>query len=215
LRSLSSSLDSKFGKRKTVNMSEEVAQELNRLANLQGRTLYSLINEAGIQAIEAHRQGFSLEEAVAAKKLVRSARRSRMLLVNQDLWYFAGSQTMKHSPKDRWTKMLRNTAQWDANLFVASERGPEEFTEEQFVVSVRRFVEDFFWDCSEMRLEKGESGDGLVLRLAFVPEMPQEHTQGLFKLFEGLFNVQGYVATDSTVKPGFLRVSFKRVSQKA
>jgi len=42
--SLSSSLDSKFGKLKAVNMSEEVAQELNRSANLQGRTPYSLIN---------------------------------------------------------------------------------------------------------------------------------------------------------------------------
>jgi len=73
--SLSSSQASKFGKRKTVNMSEEVAQELNRLANLQGKTLYSLVNEAGIQAIEAHRQGFTLEEAVAAKKLVQSAKR--------------------------------------------------------------------------------------------------------------------------------------------
>ncbi len=211
---MSSSLDSKFGKRKTVNMSEEVAQELNKLANLQGRTLYSLINEAGMQAVEAYRQGFSLEEAVAAKKLVRSAKRSRMLLVNQYLWYFASSQAMRHSPKDKWTKMVRNSAQWDANIFVASEQESAGFTEEQFMATVKRFVEDFFWDCSEIRLEKGESGDDLALRLAFVPEMPQEHTQGLFKLFEGLFNVHGYVATDSLVKPGFLRVSFKRMNQK-
>ncbi len=211
---MSSSLDSKFGKRKTVNMSEEVAQELNKLANLQGRTLYSLINEAGMQAIEAYRQGFGLEEAVAAKKLVRSARRSRMVLVNQDLWYFASSQAMRHSPKDKWTRMVRNSAQWDANIFVVGEDGSAEFTEEKFVASVSRFVEDFFWDCSEIRLGKTESGDGLALRLAFVPEMPQEHTQGLFKLFEGLFNAHGYVATDSTVKPGFLRASFKRINQK-
>lgn len=210
---LSSNLDSKFGKRKTVNMSEEVAQELNKLANLQGRTLYSLINEAGIQAIEAYKQGFSLEEAVAAKKLVRSAKRSRMLLVNQDLWYFASSQAMRHSPKDKWTKMVRNSAQWDANFFVASDRVSEELTEEEFVTSMMRFVEAFFWDCGEVRLEKEKAGEALVLRLAFVPEMPQEHTQGLFKLFEGMFNVRGYVVTDSTVKPGFLRLSFKRINQ--
>lgn len=210
---MSSTLDSKFGKRKTVNMSEEVAHELNRLANLQGRTLYSIINEAGIQAIEAYKQGFSLEEAVEAKKLVLSAKRSRMLLVNQDLWYFASSQAMKHSPRDRWTKMVRNSAQWEANFLVPGDRGSEELTEEQFVASTIRFVETFFWDCSEIRLEREKVGEGLVLRIAFVPEMPQEHTLGLFKGFEGMFNARGYVATSSTVKPGFLKVSFKRIEQ--
>jgi hypothetical protein len=31
-------------------MNEDVAQELNRLANLQGKTLYSLINEGKLDA---------------------------------------------------------------------------------------------------------------------------------------------------------------------
>jgi len=194
-------------------MSEEVAQELNRLANQQGKTLYSLVNEAGFQAIEAHRQGFTLEEAVAAKKLVQSAKRSRMLLVNQELWYFASSQAMKRLPKDRWTKLIRNSAQWDASIFVTSEPGTRESTEQQFVESVKRFVRDFFWDCTEVKLEKEEPGEGLSLRLAFVPEMPLEHTLGLFKLFETMFNSHGYVATLSTVKPGFLRISFKTMHQ--
>jgi hypothetical protein len=206
-----SSLDTKFGKRKTVNMSEDVAQELNRLANLEGKTLYSLVNEMGKQAIEAHKQGFTLEEAVAATNLLRSAKRSRMLLVNQDLWYFASSQAMKCAPKDKWTKLVRNSAQWDSDLFLARERESGTIAEERFVASLKRFVEEFFWDCSEMRLET--SGEGLELRLAFVPEMPQEHTLGLFKLFEGVFNAHGYIATESTVKPGFLRASFKRMNQ--
>jgi len=192
-------------------MSEEVATELNRLANLEGKTLYSLVNEMGKQAVEAHKHGFSLEEAVAATNLLRSARRSRMLLVNQDLWYFASSQAMKRTPRDKWTRMVRNSAQWDSNLFVARESGPRDSEQEQFIASLKRFVEDFFWDCSEMKLEA--SREGLVLRLAFVPEMPQEHTRGLFKLFEGVFNAHGYVVTDSTVKPGFLRALFKRINQ--
>jgi len=171
-------------------MSEEVAQQLNRLANVQGKTLYSLVNEVGMQAIEANRLGFTLEEAVAAKKLVQSAKRSRMLLVNQELWYFASSQAMKRLPKDKWTKMIRNSAHWDASIFVTSGGGTRESTEEQLVESVKRFVQDFFWDCSEIKLEN-EPGEGLTLRLAFVPEMPLEHTQGLFKLSEAMFNSHG------------------------
>jgi hypothetical protein len=209
---LSSSQDSRFGKRKTVNMSEEVAQELNRLANLQGKTLYSLVNEAGMQAIEANRLGFSLEEAVAAKKLLQSAKRSRMLLVNQDLWYFSSSQAMKASEKS-WLKLLRDIAQWEANVHLIKDR--LEKSPSELAASVRTLVNEFFWDCSEMSLvEKTGGTENLVLRLAFVPEMPMEHTKTLFKFFEGMFNTHGYAAVNSTVEPGFLMISFKKVDQK-
>ena len=198
------SLDTKLGKRKTVNMNEDIAQELNRLANLQGKTLYSLINEIGTHALEANRQGFSLEDAVAAKKLMQSARRSRMVLVNQDLWYFASSQAMKAS-KNKWLKLIRDSAQWQANVFLAGSSDAE------FIASMRGLIADFFWDCGEVRLEEGQGGENLALRLAFVPEMPLEHTQGLFKAFEVMFNAHGYLVTDSMVEPGFLAVTFKKV----
>lgn len=200
-----STLDTKLGKRKTVNMNEDVAQDLNKLANLSGKTLYSLINEIGIQALEANRQGFSLEEALTAKKLVQRAKRSRMVLVNQDLWYFASSEAMKAS-KNKWLKLIRDSAQWQANVFLTDSSGAE------FVESVRRFLTDYFWDCGEVRLEEGEHGENLALRIVFVPEMPLEHTQGLFKAFEVMFNVHGYVVTASTVEPGFLDIALKKVS---
>jgi len=63
--------------------------------------------------------------------------------------------------------------------------------------------------------EKTGENENMVLRLAFVPEMPMEHTRTLFKFFEGMFNTHGYAAVDSTVEPGFLMISFKRVDQKA
>ena len=203
-----SALDLKLGKRKTVNMNEEIAQELNRLANMSGKTLYSLINEIGVYALEANKQGFSLEDAVKARKLMQSARKSRMILVNQDLWYFASSEAMKAS-KPKWLKLIRDSAQWQANVFLNGS------TEAEFVDSVRRLLTDFFWDCGDARLEKGQHGEDLALRLAFVPEMPLEHTEGLFKAFEGMFNAHGYAAIDSTVEPGFLMISFKKVAVAA
>jgi len=198
-------LETKLGKRRTVNMSEEIAQELNRLANLQGKTLYSLINEVGLSTIEANRQGFSLDEAVDAKKLVQRARKSRMVLVNQDLWYHASSQAMKAS-KTKWLKLLRDSAQWQANVFLSGSSDAE------FLESLKKFLADFSWDCSEVRLDERAS-DGPLLRLAFVPEMPLEHTQGLFKALEAMFNVHGYVPVDSTVEPGFLVVHFKKIDR--
>jgi hypothetical protein len=165
-----------------------------------------------MQAIEANKLGFSLEEAVAAKKLLQSAKRSRMLLVNQDLWYFSSSQAMKASEKS-WLKLLRDIAQWEANVYLTKDK-PEKSPGE-LAASVRTLVNEFFWDCSEMSLvEKTGGTENLVLRLAFVPEMPMEHTKTLFKFFEAMFNTHGYAAVNSTVEPGFLMISFKKVDQK-
>jgi hypothetical protein len=55
------------------------------MTNSLGKTLYSLINQVGQCALEAHTHGFDLEDAVTANQSVRSAKRSRMVLVNQDL----------------------------------------------------------------------------------------------------------------------------------
>jgi hypothetical protein len=187
-------------------MNENIAQELNKLANLQGKTLYSLINEIGISALDANRKGFSLDDALKAKKLLQSARRSRMVLVSQDMWYFASSEAMKAS-KSKWTKVIQDVAQWQANVFLASSSDAE------FIDSVRRLLADFYWDCGDVRLEAGQHGEDLALRLAFVPEMPLEHTLGIFKAFEGMFNAHGYVATDSTVEPGFLTIAFKKLRE--
>jgi len=189
-------------------MDEDVAQGLNRIANLQGKTLYSLMNEIGTQAIEAYKQGFGLEDALRAKRVMESARRSRMILVNQDLWYFASSQATRAS-KSTWSKLVRKRAQWEANVLL--EKGEPSGAPGGFAASMRRFVDDFVWDCSKTDLRNADESKALSLKLAFVPEMPLEHTQTLFKAFEGMFNVHGYVATDSSVEPGFLAASFKKV----
>lgn len=200
------SQDVKFGRRKTVNMSEEIAQDLNRLANIQGKTLYSLINEMGLSALEASKGGFSLDEAVKAKRLLERAKRSRMMLVNQDLWYFASSQALKMG-EAKWMKRIRDCAQWQANVFLTGA------SDKEFIESMRNLLMDFFWDCSEIKIEETDGGNNLFVRLAFVPEMPLEHTRGLFKAFETMFNSHAYIATDSDVEPGFLTFNFRKVDQ--
>jgi hypothetical protein len=198
------SLDIRFGKRKTVNMNEEVARELNQLANSQGKTLYSLVNEIGLCALEANKKGFTLDDAMKAKDIFDRAKKSRMLLVNQDLWYLGSSEAAK-SIRNKWLKETYATAQWQANVFLNSGAGGVEFVD-----SLRTHISDYFWDCSEANLEQQANGN-LVIRLVFVPEMPSEHTKVLFKFLEGMLNAHGYVATSSTVEAGFMTATFKRV----
>lgn len=198
------SLDVRLGKRKTVNMNEDIAAELNRMANSQGKTLYGLINEIGLSALEANKSSFTLDEAIKTKKLIERARKSRMVLVNQDLWYFASSEALKSS-KTKWLKHIYGWAQWQANVFLNNA------SDEELVASIRALIADFFWDCGDITIEQVDGAGGLSLRLAFVPEMPLEHTQGLFKFFEGIFNSQGFLPTSSDVEPGFLTVTFKKL----
>jgi len=199
--------DPRVGRRRTVNMNEEIAQELNKLANSEGKTLYSLINEMGSRAVEAKRRGFDLEGAVRAKQLLQTARKSRMVLVNQDLWYFASSLASRTS-KNKWLKLVRNSAQWQSSVFLNGAN------ESALVESLRNLIGDFFWDCTELRLEPGQSRQDLELTAIFVPEMPLDHTHVVFKALEVMLNVQGYVAIDSVVKPGYLNISFKKLGDR-
>lgn len=198
------SLSTTFGKRRTVNMSEEIAEELNRLANSQGKTLYSLINEIGLAALGSSKHGFTLNEAIQAKVVVDRAKRSRMVLVNQDLWYSGSSKAYKTS-KNEWLKQVYENAKWHAHVFLTNS------SQEEFITSIKKMLADFAWDCSETTIEQRGS-DGMFVRLVFVPEMPLEHTKSLFKTFEGMFNVFGYVVTEYVVKPGFLTILFKKLA---
>jgi hypothetical protein len=197
------SLSTMFGKRRTVNMSEEIAEELNKLANSQGKTLYSLINEIGLAALESSRHGFTLNEAIQAKMLVDRAKRSRMVLVNQDLWYSGSSKAYKTS-KNEWLKQVYENAKWHARVLLNNN------SQEEFIASIKKTLSDFAWDCTETTIEPRGS-EGIFAKLVFVPEMSLEHTKSLFKTFEGMFNVFGYVVTDHVVKPGFLTILFKKL----
>lgn len=188
-------------------MNEDIAQELGILANSQGKTLYSLINELGLAALEARRQGFTLEEATRAKKVVERAKKSRKILVNQDLWYMASAIALKEA-RSKWMKATSENAKWQANVFLDSEG------DDAFLQSVREFVSDFLWDCSELVMER-RGADGLLLKAVFVPEMPIEQTETLFKTFEVMFNSHGYVVTDFAVRHGFLTAQFKRVALRS
>jgi hypothetical protein len=184
-------------------MSEEIAQELNKLANAQGRTLYSLVNELGLAALEASKRGFTIEEALKAKIVMERAKRARMVLVNQDLWYLASSEASR-AIKNKWLKETYSASQWQANVFLSGQGGKD------FIESLRLHISDYFWDCGDAKLEERVDGN-LSIRLVFVPEMPLEHTKVLFKVFEGMLNAHGYVATESTVEAGFLTAMFRRL----
>lgn len=186
-------------------MNEDIAQELGTLANIQGKTLYSLINELGLAALEAHRLGFSLEEATKAKKTLDRAKKSRIILVNQDLWYMASTEAFRAS-RNKWLKATSDNVKWQADVFLHGT------TDEEFLESIAGFASDFLWDCSELEMKK-KGNDGLLFKAVFVPEMPLEHTMTIFKSFEVMFNSRGYVVTDSAVRPGFLTVEFKKVSK--
>ena len=98
-------------------MTDGVVEELNRMANTQGKTLYGLMNELGTIAIEANSNGIDLRDALKAKKLLDRAKRTRLVLVNQDSWYLASSKALKSS-RSEWLEHVYKTAAWYAEFFI-------------------------------------------------------------------------------------------------
>lgn len=198
--------ENKFGRRRTVNLSEDTAIQLNKIANSQGKTLFSLMNEIAQSEIDAVAHGFSLSEAVEAKKLTERAKKSRMVLVNQDLWYQASSEAMKNEA-DKFLKTVYRNATWYADGFVDT-------STDTLINSLERFIHSFFWDCTESFFDPKDK-DNLEMKLVFVPEMPLEHTKVLLKVFEAIFNAHQYFVVESTVRGGYIRATLRKVSTPA
>lgn len=184
-------------------MNEEIAGELNRIANLQGKTFYSLINEIALAAIDAFNQGFLLREAVDAKSLLDKAKRSRLLLVNQDLWYLASDLAYRRN-KDEWMSQVYEKAKWYGRAFL------DITSKEALIESFEQVFKNLFWDCSELAIEQGEE-ETFSLRAYFVPEMPLQHTSVVLRTVEGMLNASGYAILKYTIEPGYLAFIFRRV----
>ena len=180
-------------------MTEEIVEKLNAIANVQGKTLYGLLNELGLLALEAHASKIDLSEALKAKKLFDRAKRTRLILVNQDSWYLASSKSYKSS-KTEWLEHIYKNAKWYADLSI------NQNSREEKLRSLEKFIDELFWDCTDMKMDQ-EDGN-LRLKLAFVPEMSIEHTSVLFKQVEGVCNAIGYVVLDHTINPGVIMATF-------
>lgn len=194
---------SKTEKRRTVNMNEEVADKLNRVANKQGKTLYNLINEIAVTDIEAYGKGFSLKEAIDTKSHLDKARKTRLLLVNQDLWYTASGIAYKKN-RDDWLNQVYEKAKWYGRVFLDST------SIDTYIESLKDILYNLFWDCNEASIQR-EDDDTFTLRAFFTPEMLHQHTYVIMRMIEGLLNSSGYAILRYTVESGYLALIFKRV----
>jgi len=182
-------------------MSNDVAEELNQIANIQGKTLYSLINELTTFGIEAYRQGFSIKEAIEAKTFLNKAIKSRLLFVNQDMWYNASSIIYKKN-KEEWLNQAYEKAKWYGKVFLGK------IPENIFIEMFREALKKLFLDCNEIYIKKEEK-DTYNLKAIFSPEMPLQHTFVIMRMIEGLLNSSGYAILKYTVEQGYISMMFR------
>lgn len=191
-------------KRRTINMNEAIAEELNEVANLQGKTAYGFVNETALTAIEAHRKGFSLKEAVEAKILLDKVKKNRLILVNQDLWYYASDLAYRRR-KDEWLERVYEKAKWYGLVFL------DVSSNQRFQQSFKETLQYLFWDCSGFELKENEDKT-LSLRAHFTPEMSLEHTHVVLRSIEGILNSAGYAIIRHVIEKGYLTVIVKQIS---
>ncbi len=196
-------LSSKNDRRRTVNMSDDIAEELNRIANREGKTLYNLINEIATISIDAYRNGISLKDAVETAIFLERVKKSRLLLVNQDLWY-ASSGAAYRKNRDEWLNQVYGKAKWYGRVFL------NDSSDESFTESLKRTLYNLFWDCNEVEIQR-ESEDVFRLRILFIPEMPLQHATVVLRMVEGLLNSSGFAILRYTAEQGYLAILFKRV----
>lgn len=194
---------SKSEKRRTVNMSEKIAEDLNSVANIQGKTAYSLINEAAKAAIEAFDNGFTIKEAFDAKLLIDKAKKNRLILVNQDLWYYSNN-IIYNEKKSEWLKEVYEKGKWYGLVFL------DNSSTDTFQKTLKELFQILFWDCNGFEIQEN-TDKTFILKAHFTPEMSLQHTEVVLNEIEGIINSIGYAIINYNIEKGYLRIILKHV----
>jgi len=73
-------------KRKMLAADERLAEQMVKIAEEKGQTLYSLVNEALEQIVKAHNMGLTLKRVVQERGTVETAKEAGFRLTIITLW---------------------------------------------------------------------------------------------------------------------------------
>lgn len=186
-------------KRKMLAVAEDLANEIVRIAERKGLTLYKFVNDVLRQVVMANDMGLTLKQVVDERRVIEAAKEAGFTLAVERLWYDAVDTAFKHR-RGSTTKKWREAGKWYGKY--CSSRGAEEPLK-----AFKRTVSDLMWGASEFDIE--EKDDKVEVR-CISSRFPLSYTELFTAFLEGAFEALGYKRTEREVSKGVIRLTFGR-----
>ena len=186
-------------KRKMLAADEGLAEEMVRIAEERGQTLFSLVNEVLEQAVRAHDMGLTLRRVVDERGVVGAVREAGFVLAVKTLWFDVLDRAFKPGAKRSMLKKWRETGRWYGKFFVAKKS-------ENPVEGFRDAVCNLMWGASEFDIEVN-NGEGEVRCIS--ADFPLSYTKLFSAFLGGALDALGCRCTKKDVSKGVIRLRFK------
>jgi len=188
-------------RRKTFAAREDLLNQLGRIAERKGLSLYSLINEIFELAVKADEVGVELKRLIEGRGVLERARRSSFILVPEPLWYEMADQTYRKGKRESLKNWFA-TGEWIAKRYISSG------VENPFKL-FKNSIEDFTWNVSEFKIDRDDKTGWVTARL-ISPKFSESHAKLFASLLEGALKAFGYKIVEEDVSAGAIRIKAKR-----
>lgn len=186
-------------KRKILAADEKLAMQMVKIAEEKGQTLYSLVNEALEQTVNAHNMGLTLKRIVQERGTVETAKEAGFVLTIKTLWFDIVETAFnadKRSMLEKWCE----TGRWYGKYFAV--KNPEKPVE-----ALEQAVRNLMWGSSEFHVKLN---DGKGEACCISGEFTESYTRLLSAFLKGALEALGYVCTKKNVSKGIIRIMFKK-----
>lgn len=183
------------GRRKMLAARDDLADEIGKIAEKRGFTLFSMLNELLDLAIKVDKLGVSLEEAVNAYGLAKEIKDASFTLVLESLLYDT-AEIAYEKASEKTLKAWYDAGVWIAKRYLA--RGVADP-----LSAYERELSVFAWNIPGLSIHR--SGKEVSVRL-LSPRFSNSYTVLFNRYLQGILVGSGYEVTFNEVGRGNIRL---------
>ena len=186
--------------RKLVAVRSDLVQEIIRMANRKGRTVYSFVNEVVEQAIKAEAMGTSLKEIMELHEFLELERKAGGTIIKRDIMSYL-IQKVYPQEKENLLEKWYDSGVWYGKYLLIK------FDKENLLEILQKLFHSLAWDVTDISILTKK--DSLHLRCVTIEHRTIEQTELFTAFLEGVMHSLGYETVEKDFLKGLILLNFK------
>jgi hypothetical protein len=182
--------------KKLVWVRADILSRISRIANREGKTITTFVNEVLEQSVKVYDMKLTLTEVIELYMLTKMSREGGNLTVHRDVVKYLISKVY-HSNREELMQIFRDTGAWFGKYMLAR------MGSENLVEHLRQILYMSIWDVNEVYVDK--SGNAISIRCV-APQLSAEETELLASYVEGMLYSMGLRQIEREVIRGIIMV---------
>ncbi|MEM2239329.1 MAG: hypothetical protein QXM89_00115 [Candidatus Bathyarchaeia archaeon] len=182
--------------KKLVWVRADILSHISRIANREGKTITTYVNEVLEQSIRVYDMKLTLTEVIDLYMLTRISREGGNLTIPRDVVKYLISKVY-NSNREELMQIFYDTGAWFGKYILAR------IGSENLVERLRQILYVNIWDLNEVYVDK--NGNTISIRCV-APQLSMEETELLASYVDGMLGSIGFKPVEREVIRGIIMV---------